>query len=106
MSDGAAAKIKDVGAIFALPFRIWMEPATRALYQNGVSVLRTPLPRAALWGAIGYYGLEYVRPNLANIYVGDSPGTWKLAKWDDPDATYFPPWLIAGWMATVGALYI
>ncbi len=96
--------LMSVGRAFAMPFNVWMIPASATLIRTSPGLfgfMLQPAARGAFWGAVGWFGLDYMKPNLANIYNGESPGVWKIAKWDDPDATWFPPWLIAGWMAMV-----
>jgi hypothetical protein len=106
MTDTVMSATGQVGRLLATPFAIWMAPATRTLYSSGLTLIGRPVYRGAFWGAVGWFGLEYFKPNLGNIYNGESRGRWKAVDMNDPDATYTPPWLIATWMAYVGYAFI
>ncbi len=105
MTDQLVGIAGQIGRVFALPFTFWMEPATRNLFPM-LPMLGQPVFRAGFWGGVGWFGLQYFKPNVANIYNGESPGKWKLVDIQDPDATYIPPWLIASWMAYVAYDFI
>ena len=105
MADSVYSAAGQVGRLLATPFAIWMEPATRSIYPM-LPLVGQPVYRGLFWGAVGYGGLHYFKPNLMNIYNGETPGRWKALDMNDPDATYTPPWLIAGWMAYVGYAFI
>jgi len=83
--------------LIGLPFTIWMRPLTGAMLPI-LPVLADPVPRGIFWAGAGYAGLQYLKPQALNIYNGETPQAFKLGNMSDPDATYTPPWLIAGFM--------
>lgn len=92
-------------SLAAYPFQMVQGPITETLART-IPPLNDPMIRGVAWGVGGYYLLDYLKPQTFNIYVGSRPAAWKLTEMDNPDASYVPPWLIAGWMGFVGFAYI
>lgn len=97
--------IGSVARLAAYPFQMIQDPITQSL-AGTITPLNDPMIRGVAWGVGGYYMLDYLKPQTLNIYVGNRPSSWKLMDMDNPDASYVPPWLIAGWMGIVGYAYI
>lgn len=97
--------LESVGRLAAYPFAMIQDPITQSLAPT-ITPLNDPMIRGVAWGVGVYYLLDYLKPQTLNMYVGNKPAPFKLVQMDNPDASYIPPWLIAGWSGIVGYAYI